>query len=162
MSPTSPGPSDVPAHVAETLEAIAELHKRAEREVPRHQRSIEAWAGILGSSLSVFVVAGAIVALQQRAVAPTLHAAIPVVARNVAVARNKEALSYTVPATVSDAPAALPAARLTNYVFAHSKYSSSLGQSNVLTGLLTEADDQEQAAGGAAQSESTPDTRNAP
>jgi uncharacterized membrane protein len=62
MSPTSPGPSDVPAHVAETLEAIAELHKRAEREVPRHQRSIEAWAGILGSSLSVFVVAGAIVA----------------------------------------------------------------------------------------------------
>jgi hypothetical protein len=47
-------------------------------------------------------------------------------------------------------------------VFAHSKYSSGLGQSNVLTGLLTEADDQEPAAGGAAQSESTPDTRNAP
>jgi uncharacterized membrane protein len=61
MPPTPPGPSDVPAHVAETLEAIAELHKRAEREVPRHQRSIEAWAAILGSSLSVFVVAGAIV-----------------------------------------------------------------------------------------------------
>jgi negative regulator of sigma E activity len=125
-------------------------------------RSQRWWRPVSGAAVAAGVAAVAIVALQQRAVAPTLHAAIPVVARNVAVARNKEALSYTVPATVSDAPAALPAARLTNYVFAHSKYSSSLGQSNVLTGLLTEADDQEQAAGGAAQSESTPDTRNAP
>ncbi len=31
----------------------------------------------------------------------------------------------------------MPAARLTNYVFAHSQYSSVLGQRNVLSGLLT-------------------------
>ena len=42
--------------------------------------------------------------------------------------------------------AALPAARLTNYIFAHSKYSSILGQSNVLSGLLADADEQEPAA----------------
>ncbi len=35
----------------------------------------------------------------------------------------------------------LPAARLTSYVFAHSRYSSVLGQSNVLSGLLADADD---------------------
>ena len=55
--------------------------------------------------------------------------------------KPREALSYTVPASVGDAPTAMPAARLTNYVFAHSKYSSVLGQSNVLSGLLTDADD---------------------
>jgi uncharacterized membrane protein len=51
----------VPAHVVETLEAIAGLHKRAERQVPRHQRSIEASTALLGRSLTVFVIAGAIV-----------------------------------------------------------------------------------------------------
>ena len=35
----------------------------------------------------------------------------------------------------------LPAARLTSYVFAHSRYSSVLGQSNVLSGLLADADE---------------------
>ena len=34
--------------------------------------------------------------------------------------------------------AMLPAARLTNYVFAHSKYSSPLGQRNVLSGLVSD------------------------
>ncbi len=57
----SPEAPSVPAHVVETLEAIASLHKRAERQVPRHQRSIEASAALLGRSLTVFVIAGAIV-----------------------------------------------------------------------------------------------------
>ncbi len=60
--------------------------------------------------------------------------------------KPREPLSYTVPTAVSDAPAAMPAARLTSYVFAHSKYSSVLGQSNVLSGLLTDAEDQEPVA----------------
>ncbi|MEA3152025.1 MAG: hypothetical protein QOD56_2964, partial [Gammaproteobacteria bacterium] len=34
----------------------------------------------------------------------------------------------------------------TNYVFAHSKYSSVLGQENVLSGLLTNADEPDWAA----------------
>jgi hypothetical protein len=56
------------------------------------------------------------------------------------VAKNSEALSYTVPATQTEAPAALPEARLTNYVFAHSKYSSLLGQRDVLSGLIAGGD----------------------
>jgi len=53
-----------------------------------------------------------------------------------------------VPAAVTDVSMALPPARLTNYVFAHSKYSSVLGQSNVLSGLLTDADPEGAAAAG--------------
>jgi hypothetical protein len=87
-----------------------------------------------------------VVALQQRAVAPALRAVVPMTAQN--AVQTREPLSYTVPTAASGAasaeetPPMLPAARLTSYVFAHSRYSSVLGQSNVLSGLLTEADDQ--------------------
>jgi hypothetical protein len=63
-----------------------------------------------------------------------------VAAANGSGAAPREAISYTVPATVPDAPAALPAARLTNYVFAHSRYSSVMGQNDVLNDLLSAAD----------------------
>jgi sigma-E factor negative regulatory protein RseA len=117
-------------------------------------RSTVWWRPFAGAAVAAGVAAIAVVALQQRAIAPTLRAALPVTAPNAAtlpsggatpyvrVAQNggtaapHEALSYTVPATVPDAPAALPAARLTNYVFAHSKYSSVLGQNDVLNDLL--------------------------
>jgi hypothetical protein len=72
------------------------------------------------------------------------------VALNGGATTPREALSYTVPATVPDAPAALPAARLTNYVFAHSKYSSVLGQNDVLNDLLSEADSEDAGAAAAA------------
>ncbi len=75
----------------------------------------------------------------------------------------REALSYTVPATSTDAPSAIAPARLTNYVFAHSKYSSGLGQRGVLADLLIE-DDEPQLIPiqRAAQPPPTPDTRVAP
>jgi hypothetical protein len=115
------------------------------------------------------VAAVAIVALQQRAISPrsgvSAVTAQNVTAQNVTqngVAQNvsapletaaanqmpvqggggpREALSYTVPAASPDAPAAISPARLTNYVFAHSKYSSVLGQRGVLADLLIEDDE---------------------
>jgi hypothetical protein len=36
----------------------------------------------------------------------------------------------------------LPGARLTNYVFAHSKYPTLLGQRDVLTDLIVDAEEQ--------------------
>ncbi len=121
-------------------------------------RSSVWWRPFAGAAVAAGVAAIAVVALQQRAIAPTVRAALPVtvpnaaslpsggsapyvlVAQNTGTAAPHEALSYTVPATVPDAPAALPAARLTNYVFAHSKYSSVLGQNDVLNDLLAGAD----------------------
>jgi sigma-E factor negative regulatory protein RseA len=109
------------------------------------------WRAGAGVAVAAGVMAVAVLSFQQRADVPNLVAALPpATARPVtdaalADAKPREALSYTVPSAVGDAPAAMPAARLTSYVFAHSKYSSVLGQSNVLSGLLTDADDQEAA-----------------
>jgi sigma-E factor negative regulatory protein RseA len=125
-------------------------------------RSTVWWRPFAGAAVAAGVAAIAVVALQQRAIAPTLRAALPVTVTNggsapyarVALSGGattpREALSYTVPATVPDAPAALPAARLTNYVFAHSKYSSVLGQNDVLNDLLSEADSEDAGAAAAA------------
>lgn len=52
--------------------------------------------------------------------------------------RNATADSYVVPADTSAPSAAIPSARLTNYVVAHSEFSSPLGRHNVMTGLLAE------------------------
>ena len=131
-------------------------------------RSAVWWPRFAGVAVAAGVAAIAVVALQQRAIAPTIRAALPVTVPNSATLPNggsapytrvavnegagppREALSYTVPATVPDAPAALPAARLTNYVFAHSKYSSVLGQNDVLNDLLSGADAEDAGAAAAA------------
>ncbi len=78
---------------------------------------------------------------------PARQSAIPVSATSGAVNGSHEALSYTVPSTLGEAPAALPPARLTDYVFAHSEYTSFLGQRNLLSGLIAEPDDQFSSAG---------------
>jgi sigma-E factor negative regulatory protein RseA len=101
------------------------------------------WRPFAGAAVAAGVAVIAVLALQQRAIAPTLQSGLPVTAQVVVAAKSNEPLSYTVPAAVSEAPTAMPAARLTNYVFAHSKYSSVLGQSNVLSELLTDADERD-------------------
>jgi sigma-E factor negative regulatory protein RseA len=47
---------------------------------------------------------------------------------------------YVVPALPSTGSAFIPATRLTNYVVAHSEYSSPLGRRTVLSGVLAEGD----------------------
>jgi len=117
----------------------------ANGQVPQ-PRAPRWWRPFAGAAVAAGVAAVAVVALQQRAVAPTLRAPAQsaVLAQSgVAVQASREAISYTVPATSPAAPAAMPSARLTNYVFAHSKYSSGLAQRGVLADLLIEADEQQ-------------------
>jgi sigma-E factor negative regulatory protein RseA len=110
-------------------------------------RSAQWWRPIAGVGVAAGVAAIAIVALQQRAISPSLRTTTPITAQNIAATQGpgpgavREALSYTVPASSPAAPAAMAPARLTNYVFAHSKYSSGLGQRGVLADLLI--DDEE-------------------
>ena len=113
--------------------------------VPLAIPHLQRWRPLAGAAVAAGVAAIAVLGLQQRAVAPALRAAPPMIAQT-GGGTPREALSYTVPATVADAPAAMPAARLTNYVFAHSKYSSVLGQHNVLFGLLADASGEEAGA----------------
>jgi sigma-E factor negative regulatory protein RseA len=111
------------------------------------------WRPFAGAAVAAGVAAIAVVALQQRAVAPTLLPAVPLTAQNAAPARGtvvaqsgaaqvREAISYTVPATAPAVPAAIAPARLTNYVFAHSRYSSGLDLRGVVADLLIEAEEQ--------------------
>ena len=111
-------------------------------------RPLRWWRPIAGTAVAAGVTAIAVVTWQQRAVAPSLTAAPR--AQSVRLATvAKEPLSYTVP-TPAAAPAMLAPARLTNYVFAHSKYSVGLGQSNLLATLLSgDADAVQSAAVGA-------------
>jgi sigma-E factor negative regulatory protein RseA len=113
------------------------------------------WRPIAGVTVAAGVAAVAIVALQQRSISPHLSGA-SMTAQNVTAPLKtaapsqlplqggggpREALSYTVPAASTDVPSAIAPARLTNYVFAHSKYSSGLGQRGLLTDLLIEDDE---------------------
>jgi sigma-E factor negative regulatory protein RseA len=121
------------------------------------------WRPLAGAAVAAGVAAVAVVALQQRAVAPTLRTgaltaqvAAPaqtqstLVATTGAVPAPREAISYTVPATSPAAATAMAPARLTNYVFAHSRYSSGLDLRGVMADLLIEADEQQPAVSEAA------------
>ncbi len=47
-------------------------------------------------------------------------------------------IGYVVPVSASGPAAPIPAAQLTNYVIAHSEYSTTLSRQNLMTGLLSE------------------------
>jgi sigma-E factor negative regulatory protein RseA len=107
------------------------------------------WRPVTGAAVAAGVAAVAVVALQQRAVAPGVQPMRPVIAQSAAPAPAKEALSYIVPAASTGAAGVMPAMRLTSYVFAHSNYVSGLGQGNVMSGLLSDPDDLPPAVHGA-------------
>jgi sigma-E factor negative regulatory protein RseA len=114
------------------------------------------WRPFAGAAVAAGVAAIAVMALQQRADAPGVRSAAAITARstaprtapnslfaqNAAAPMPREPISYTVPAASGALPAVMPAARLTNYVFAHSRYSSGLDQRGVLADMLIEAEEQ--------------------
>jgi sigma-E factor negative regulatory protein RseA len=114
------------------------------------------WRPFAGAAVAASVAAVAVVAFHQRADAPGLRPALAqsraqvqsaALAQNGAVsAAPREAISYTVPATSGAAPpVGLAPGRLTNYVFAHSQYSSGLAQRGVMADMLIESDQQQPA-----------------
>jgi len=117
------------------------------------------WRPFAGAAVAAGVAAVAVVAFHQRADAPGLRPALALNAQgraqvqSAALAQNgavpaapREAISYTVPAASSAAPpVGLAPGRLTNYVFAHSKYSSGLAQRGVMADMLIESDQQQPA-----------------
>jgi sigma-E factor negative regulatory protein RseA len=99
-----------------------------------------------GMAVAAGVAAVAVLTMQP-AVQPSGSSVAPLVAANrpaanepaIAAADDPES-SYVVP-TSTKVSAFIPATRLTNYVVAHSEYSSPLGRRSVLSGVL--ADDEE-------------------
>ena len=116
---------------------------------------------VAAAPIAAAPTAGAPTAGAAAAAAPKTAALTPMAAQGGGGPR--EALSYTVPAASTDAPSSLIPGRLTNYVFAHSKYSSGLGQRGVLADLLIEDDEpQSMPVQRAAPPPPAPDTRVAP
>jgi negative regulator of sigma E activity len=91
---------------------------------------------VAGFAIAAGVAAVAILTLQQPEQAPTNYVAD---AAQVVPETSTEAASYIVPAS-TDSSNFVPAARLTNYVVAHSEYSSPLGRRSVLSGVLAGED----------------------
>jgi sigma-E factor negative regulatory protein RseA len=109
----------------------------------REARAPHWWRPFAGAAVAAGVAAVAVLALQQRAIAPTLRPVKgAVTAQNLVPApKSSEPISYTVPTVSPTVPSGMPPARLTNYVLAHSRYSSGLDQRGVLADLLIEADE---------------------
>lgn len=93
---------------------------------------------VAGFAVAAGVAAVAVMTLRQpEPTTPSTYVADT--AAPAAVAASADAESYIVPAN-TDASGFVPAARLTNYVVAHSEYSSPLGRRSVLSGVLAGED----------------------
>lgn len=108
--------------------------QRTERSSPRVGRPsapVMRWLrAAAGAAVAAGVAAVAVLSVQTPAPEQAVLAQVP--------AMNTASDSYIVPAnTVSTF---VPATRLTNYVVAHSEYSSPLGRRTVLSGVLSEED----------------------
>jgi sigma-E factor negative regulatory protein RseA len=112
--------------------------RRRLRMPPALLRSLRPVAGI---GVAATVAAVAIFSVQRAGVTPAPVAANqPAAAPTAVVAQSDDdAASYIVPSNTTQS-AFVPATRLTNYVVAHSEYSSPLARRSVLTGVLSEDD----------------------
>lgn len=148
--PTAVGPSRAfSSKVAAALEQDAQTGAQPAPAIQagtQAQRPIAQWlrpvagiavaAGVAG--LAIFAFRGSVGGSGAVMTADTLE---PV---SITAKRSEEGESYIVPAAADTPVVPLAAARLTNYVVAHSEYSSPLGRRNMLTGLLA-GDDAENA-----------------
>ena len=98
-----------------------------------------------GMAIAAGVAAVAVLTMQPSGQSDVGSVSTPLVAANQPAANDPVAVadpesSYVVPTSTTQSPF-IPATRLTNYVVAHSEYSSQLGRRAVLSGVL--ADDAE-------------------
>lgn len=91
-----------------------------------------------GLAVAAGVAAVAILAVRQPQQAPIAESYVAEVTLTGPQSAEPETPSYIVPA--SRTSGFVPAARLTNYVVAHSEYSTPLGRRSVLSGVLAEED----------------------
>lgn len=102
-----------------------------------------------GMAIAAGVAAVAVLTMQPIGQPELVGGEAPLVAANEPTVTTPDAeASYVVPTSTSNS-AFIPATRLTNYVVAHSEYSSPLGRRSVLSGVLADDDEVEGVDGGA-------------
>lgn len=105
---------------------------------PRVMQRLRPVAGI---GVAATVAALAVFSVQQSGLIPSSPEVVADNATAVSSApASQEVDRYVVPTMPSTASAFIPATRLTNYVVAHSEYSSPLGRRSVLSGVLAEGE----------------------
>jgi sigma-E factor negative regulatory protein RseA len=127
--------ADFAANVMAALDAEPEIAARPAAAASQWGRRMRPVAGL---AVAASVAAVAIISIQRPAVGPAVVADNEAPSASIEVIADPEP-SYTVP-TTTQSSAFVPAARLTNYVVAHSEYSSPLGRRTVLSGVLSEDD----------------------
>jgi sigma-E factor negative regulatory protein RseA len=145
------GAMAAPAHLSERISAAiaAEppLDAATIRSVPRRigRDSIRWLRPAAGFAVAAGVAAVAILALQPSPQLQDVPFAIEATPDSpIAQVDVPDSASYIVPANTATS-GFVPAARLTNYVVAHSEYSSPLGRRSVLSGVLAEEESEEPA-----------------
>lgn len=139
---------DFSARIAAVLEEGEGSKSTADQAAAsRLPTSLPRWlkpAGAIAVAASVALFTVTLVRTPQGPAAPIAAEALTPV--DMTAQRISEPDSYVVPAAVDGPTIPLPAARLTNYVVAHSEYTSPLGRRATLAGLLAaDSADQDQA-----------------
>jgi negative regulator of sigma E activity len=137
----APTPLPQPNGIPNDVRAPAAV--RAPRISPAVVRYLRPAAGM---AIAAGVAAVAVLTMQPASQPELGNVSAPLIAANQPAANEsmvtpvEDESSYVVP-TSTTSSAFIPATRLTNYVVAHSEYSSPLGRRSVLSGVL--ADDEE-------------------
>jgi sigma-E factor negative regulatory protein RseA len=131
---------DFSARIATALDLQESAVDTSLRSMPaRSRQRIERWLKpVVGVAVAASVALVAVLAVRSQpdsinAQGLSADALQPVV---LTAQRAGSGNSYVVPVGSNAPSAPIPAARLTNYVVAHSEFSSPLGRRNMMTGLL--------------------------
>jgi sigma-E factor negative regulatory protein RseA len=147
-----PVATPIPERVTDQRPVVAAAHKIspvAARPLVRFARPA------VGMAIAAGVAAVAVLTMQPISQPELAGGETPLVAANeptVAPTAADAEAAYVVPTSTSN-NAFIPATRLTNYVVAHSEYSSPLGRRSVLSGVLA---DDEEGVDGAAEDQDAP------
>jgi sigma-E factor negative regulatory protein RseA len=133
----APSATFVPNLMAK-IESEPALDAAPSRRSTRSSKSFDRFLRPLAGVAIAASVAVAVLSIQRIAAPPTAQQPAP--AATVAATSSAPQPSYVVPATTQDV-SFVPATRLTNYVVAHSEYTSPLSRRTLLSGVLSEDDD---------------------
>jgi negative regulator of sigma E activity len=152
----TPAPTAGPQPVTEQRPAVAaqKISPAAVRPTFGRPAVVRYGRPALGMAIAAGVAAVAVFTMQPTGQPDLAGGEAPLVAANEStVAPVDTDASYVVPTSTSNS-AFIPATRLTNYVVAHSEYSSPLGRRSVLSGVL--ADDEVEGVDGAPEDQDAP------
>jgi len=135
---TVAAPADFAKRIAAAIDAEPPLHSVSP---PATQRNPAQWLRpAAGFAIAAGVAAVAILTLRQPAELPEAPYIAQTSPAQINEPSDSDSASYIVPANTASS-SYVPAARLTNYVVAHSEYSTPLGRRSVLSGVLAEGAD---------------------